>query len=358
MTRPQDDTDPTFDAAHLPVPPIEAESNPVRVVLRSLLSIGLLAVLVWQLPDVSARDLIPDSRSTTPLWIACAALTLIAAHVVQTARWAEVIRVLNSGRVPDFRKLLRYFFAGQFISHLLPSDLGGDVYRVRQLGLDLNRDYALSFATVTLERITGWLVLPLMSITTILVVPAFRSLGHQTTVALIISAVVWLALLSATTIASLDRWALDEPSASTIPRYLHELHVGVHALRGQPGAAGRIFLPGLGFQVLQCIALWMAARAINVGEVDLLASLAFFPIIAIVQNLPIGIGGVGVREPMMVAFFGALGTNKASAISLGLLFYFLMIGTSSLGVPALMAGRRDRRASARERDRAPTASPS
>lgn len=351
MTHADTDTegDSSFEHAHLPVPPVEAESRPWRIALRSLLSLGMLAVLVWQLPDVSARDLVPDSRSTTPVWIGLAAITLISAHVVQTARWAEVIRALTDGRVPPFSDLLRYFFAGQFISHLLPSDLGGDVYRVRKLGLDLDRDYPLAFATVTLERITGWLVLPLMSITTILAVPAFRSLGNRTTVALAISAGVWLALISAMSIAGMDRWARDEPADSAIPRYLHELHIGIVALRKHPNSALRIVAPGITFQALQCVALWMAARAINVGEVDVLACFAFFPIVAIVQNLPIGIGGLGVRETTMVAFFGALGTDKAAAISLGLLFYFLMIGTSALGVPALIGQKNSTRRSERAR---------
>lgn len=81
-------------------------------------------------------------------------------------------------------------------------------------------------------------------------------------------------------------------------------------------------------------------RGIGVDAVTLGASLAFFPAAAIAQNLPIGIGGLGVREGIFVLFFGPLGATNGQAIGLGLAVYFVTIISSALGAPFFAAGGR------------------
>ncbi len=55
--------------------------------------------------------------------------------------------------------LLNYYLAGQFVSNVLPTTIGGDVLRVSRLSRE-NGEPPASFASVVLERLTGWLVLP------------------------------------------------------------------------------------------------------------------------------------------------------------------------------------------------------
>jgi len=69
-------------------------------------------------------------------------------------------------------------------------------------------------------------------------------------------------------------------------------------------------------------------------------ALAFFPAAAIAQNLPVGLGGLGVREGIFVVFFGAVGAPRALSITLGLVVYGLTIVTSSLGAPSFVIGSR------------------
>ena len=66
--------------------------------------------------------------------------------------------------------------------------------------------------------------------------------------------------------------------------------------------------------------------------------MAFFPAAAIIQNLPIGLGGLGVRESAFVLFFGSLGATNGQAIGLGLAVYFVTVFSSALGAPFFAAG--------------------
>ena len=80
----------------------------------------------------------------------------------KAARWAQVLDGMDV--VAPFRRLLSHTFAGQLVSNVLPTTIGGDVLRVSRLAGDTG-DTADSFASVVIERLTGWIVLPLLTFT-------------------------------------------------------------------------------------------------------------------------------------------------------------------------------------------------
>ncbi len=121
-------------------------------------------------------------------------------------------------------------------------------------------------------------------------------------------------------------------------RYLGAVHLGIVAFHGRRAQAVRVLAAGVGFQFLQCVSVWCAARALRIDEVTLVASLAFFPPTAVLQNFPLALGGLGVREAAFVLFFGALGVSHSAAIGLGLLVYVVFVLTSLAGAPSFARG--------------------
>jgi hypothetical protein len=87
----------------------------------------------------------------------------------------------------------------------------------------------------------------------------------------------------------------------------------------------------------------MAARALDISAVTIGAAFAFFPPTLIGQNLPVGFGGLGVREGGFVLFFGALGASNGSAVALGIITYLVTVVASSFGAPFLAFGGERRR---------------
>ena len=77
------------------------------------------------------------------------------------------------------------------------------------------------------------------------------------------------------------------------------------------------------------------------------AALAFVPAVAIVQVMPLSIGGLGFREGAFALFLGPLGVPSTRAIALGLLIYVINLTVSLAGAPAFALGGR-RTASAAE----------
>ena len=74
--------------------------------------------------------------------------------------------------------------------------------------------------------------------------------------------------------------------------------------------------------------------------------MAFVPVVLMVQVLPIGISGLGVRETALVLFLHPLGVDNTQAIALGLALYFLNLSASLVGAPAFAFGGPKRQAEA------------
>lgn len=324
-----------IDAEHLPH---ELPRNNWRsIVVRLAVSLAFLGVLFWRLPDVSLGDVLPELSAAVFAWVGVAVAVHVVAYVLQTARWAAVSTTL--GIHLGFGRMFSHLLAGEFVSNALPTSFGGDVVRVIRQGQD-SGDFADAFAATALERLTGWLVLPLLSTLALLADPDLLGLGTASTVALVTNAVTVVALLVVLWAAGHERGAGRLIGSGGWRRYLAAVHLGIIAFRHHPRRVLTVLGAGLGFQFLQCVSVYAAARALQLPEVTLLAAMAFFPPTAVVQNLPLALGGLGVREAAFVLFFGALGVADASAIALGLLVYLVFVAASLAGAPSFALGRR------------------
>lgn len=311
---------------------------------RSLLiriggSAVMLGILIWKAPHFEAEELVPEWRSTTPLWLLGAAALTLAGIVLSSMRWQAVLSAL--GVRSNLGHLIKHYLAGQFVSNVLPTTIGGDVLRVSRLSRECGESPA-SFASVVLERLTGWLILPILTYVGFVVNPGLTHLGTATNVALA-TATGTLVLLSVLLLLVAShrvggRFAGEEGWR----RFSGAVHLGVEKLRHHPGAAANVLAVGFAYQLVLVFACLFAAKAVGMGvEVGPTALLAFFPAVAIAQVLPLGISGLGIREGAFALFLSPLGVSTEQAVALGLLLYLLNLGVSLLGAPAFAFGGRD-----------------
>ncbi|MFZ4517925.1 MAG: lysylphosphatidylglycerol synthase transmembrane domain-containing protein [Microthrixaceae bacterium] len=317
-----------------PVPRVLPRNDWKRLVLRLGISVAFLALLVWRLPEVSVKELFGALTGAKVAWVVVAVAVHVVAYVLQTVRWAEVSDTL--GIHLPFRRMFSHLLAGEFVSNALPTSFGGDVVRVMRQGRDAG-DYADAFASTSLERLTGWLVLPFLSAVG-LVAGGYLDLGAPTAVAVAVGVVTVLALVAILWAAGHERGAGRLVGRAGWRRYLGAVHLGVVAFRHRPGRAAKVLAAGVAFQFLQCVSVWAAARSLQLEPVTLLAAMAFFPPTAVLQNVPFALGGLGVREAAFVLFFGALGVSDADAIALGLLVYLVFVLASLAGAPSFAVG--------------------
>lgn len=304
--------------------------------LRLAVSAAMLAVLYVRIPDFSWHELVPDWSTTAVVWLVVAVVLSAFAVALSAARWQRVLH--GMGRPVPVRTLLPITFAGQFVSNVLPTTIGGDVLRVARLARRTG-DSAEAFASVSLERLTGWLVLPLLSATAFALDPALRDLGRATSVALTIGAITLGGLIVILVAAGLPSLGGRLVADAGWRRFLGAVHLGLTRLRRRPADALGVVAAGVAFQGVLCVAAYAAARVAGI-DVPVSALFAFYPAVLVAQVLPLGISGLGVREGAFVLFLEPLGVASEHAVALGLLLYLLNVVASLLGAPAFAAGSR------------------
>lgn len=309
----------------------------LSLVLRIALSALMLAVLVWRVPSFEVSEVVPELNGRTVVWLVVAAALTLAGLVLSALRWQRVLEVL--GLHARLRRLVSHYLAGQFVSNVLPTTIGGDVLRVTRLARETGES-PRTFASVVLERLTGWLVLPVISVAGFLVNPPLRGLGTASRVALGLAFATLLALGILLYAVADQRIGGRFAAKDGWRRFAGAVHLGLDQLRREPRAAADVLLVGFAYQLVLVLAAVAAAQALGVRPAGLTALLAFFPAVAIAQVLPIGISGLGIREGAFVLFLGPLGVASQDAIALGLLLYLLNLGVSLLGAPAFAMGGR------------------
>jgi uncharacterized membrane protein YbhN (UPF0104 family) len=307
---------------------------PAVRIMASAVMLGLL------LPRMHLPALLPPGHhGDTVVFLLLGLLTTLAGIILSAWRWQRVLAVFDADtRLPN---LVTHYLAGQFVGNFLPSTIGGDVLRISRLSSSSDIPNTSVFASVVIERLTGWIVLPLLTLAGFLLHPSLLGLGVASRLALGLSLGTLLLLAGIVAAAGSRRMAGRFAANEGWTRFIGAVHLGVDSLRRRPQAAAGILGVATVYQLSPVLAAWFATRALGL-HLPMLALLAFTPVVAIAQVLPLSLNGLGIREGAFVLFLGPLGVSTGQAVAVGLIVYALTLAVSLLGAPAFAVGGRSR----------------
>jgi uncharacterized membrane protein YbhN (UPF0104 family) len=310
-------------------------SGAAKLAVRIVVSAALLILLVTKIP---ADDVQPkDTHTGTLLFLAFGLLFTLLGFVLSAWRWQRVLAVFDV-HVP-LRTLLGHYLAGQFVGNVLPSTIGGDVLRVSRASKTTGTG-DIAFASVVIERLSGFVALPLLSLVGFALRPSLLELDRSW-IALMIAAATVAALVIILFVAGSPHLAGRFTQHENWTRFIGAVHVGVARIRHEPRRASSVLVAAVSYQLSVLIAVYCAIHALGVS-VPNGAVLAFLPAVAAAQALPISLGGLGIREGLLVILLHPLGVPAGKAIAIGLLWYGMTLVVSLLGAPAFAVGQRHR----------------
>ncbi|MGH9027086.1 MAG: lysylphosphatidylglycerol synthase transmembrane domain-containing protein [Acidimicrobiia bacterium] len=302
--------------------------------LRFAVSAALLGILIAK---INFENLVPErAHLATFAWLIAGLLAAVFGIVLSAWRWQRVLAAFDV-HVP-VRSLLSHNLAGQFVGNVLPTTIGGDVLRVSR-GARTTSSTEVAFASVVLERLTGFLVLPLLTILGFLARPSLLD-EDRAWLALVIAGVTLLVLVILLFVAGHARLAGRFAEHESWMRFIGAVHIGVDRLRREPIEALGVVGAALAYQVAWTVLVVLCAVKTLDLPLPLAAVLAYAPAVASIQVLPISISGLGVREAMLVIFFVPLGISSGQAVGVGLLWYAIVLVVSLLGAPLFAVGHR------------------
>lgn len=300
--------------------------------------VATVAMVAWLSGHVRLSQLrLPELRLETLLWLVAALAMTLVGIMLSALRWQRVLVAL--GLPTRVATLARHHLAGLFVGNFLPTTVGGDVVRASRLSAS-NGEVPTTVASVVLERLTGWLVLPVLSLVALLVNPGLQRMapGPAALAQAVALGTLGLLFLLLALVAS-PRVGRLVVGPEGWRRFTGAVHLGLARARRRPGLAFEILTAGFAYQLAAALAAFLAAKTLGLS-VGWTAILAFFPIVAIIQVLPVTIGGLGTREAALVFFLAPLGVPRADAFALGLLVYLVNLGVSLIGAPAFAVGTR------------------
>jgi uncharacterized membrane protein YbhN (UPF0104 family) len=298
----------------------------------------MLALLV---PRIHLASLFPSHQISTVGWLAGSLAVYTLAVVLSTVRWAQVLQALD---IPsEMPPLLSHTLAGMFVSNFLPSTVGGDVLRVTRLSA-ANGQRQTSVASVVVERLTGFLVLPFITLVALIGNPTLLHLGRASRLSLTLALGTLAALVAIVLLVSSPNVGERFAGRSWLG-FVAAVHLGLGRLRRDPTSAIAVFVSALAYQLTMVAGAWMAGHAMGL-QVGWSAMMAFIPIVAIAQVLPFSVSGLGLREGALVLLLVPLGVSSGQAVAFGLLLYGINMAVSLLGAPAFAVGSRPARVTA------------
>jgi uncharacterized protein (TIRG00374 family) len=307
-----------------------------KLALRIVVSAALLALLASKASGVD--DAIPDQHHTLTIsLLAAAVLTALVGVVLSAWRWQRVLLLFDVRvRIPA---LFSHYVVGLLVGNVLPSTIGGDVVRVARASNTVGST-EVSFGSVVLERLTGFIALPLLVFAGFAIRPSLIHHAHAWIALLVaLAALVLLAIILVA--AGHPRLAGRYAQKESWARFIGAVHLGVERLRREPRQIVPVIGTALIFQISQVTMFGLIFRALEL-PVPIPAVIAFSPAVLMLQVLPITFSGLGVREGALVLFLHSFHVSNAQGGAAGLLWWGCMVAVSMLGAPAFALGNRTR----------------
>jgi uncharacterized protein (TIRG00374 family) len=286
-------------------------------------AVGIVA-LAFVIMKSDARGLTDALRSTRVAYLPLAVAASFAVTWLMAYRWGVILSV--RGHRIRTRRLFAYYLIGIFFMNFVPGGgVSGDVARLIYVDREV-RDKAFALSTLVYERLVGLFTLLLIGLAA---TTASRAYGQAGRIIYQCEAVLGLAFIATAALAS-------EYVSSRLARFVKSMGARLKAERaGQ--AAGRtieaiselrrhhgMLLRTLGLSVL-IRAVWgfgcfVVARAMGL-PLGLPVLFAFISLVDLIRMLPISIGGLGVREWVMIVLFASVGISREQALTFSILAF-------------------------------------
>ncbi len=309
---------------------------------KAAVTLGIVYWLVTSV-DLGMVGRILAQAKYTYLVFSCLIVTVVI--LIGCLRWRMLIGHL--GLVIPLRQALPSYYLGMFFNNFLPTGVGGDLARTVHLKLHGHGIKPL-ISSALADRTIGLAVMLMLGGVSLVLSPELRIDPDRK---LYLAGLIALGLAGG---AVLFWFSNRLPLESLSRRYQHtRLRRGVieivHLLTTYRTALRGIFaavLLSIVMQSLIIVTYYLLARGVGI-ELSLITFFVFVSMVQVAASLPISLGGLGVREGVLVALLAGVGVDIQLGVALSLLF-LLTLWLCSLPGAAVLVFARTRRPATRE----------
>lgn len=312
------------------------------LILRLAVSIGILIALG---AEIGSGETVRVLANLSVLALLVPLAVLAAELLIRSWNWYAVLRAQGVELSPLLATYV--YLSGRFFGAFMPSSLSADAVRTLMLARATGLGAGLAAASILTLNVIGLLAVCLLALAGAAGMGALgadpllvATVGVVSAAAL--GAVAWLLFSDVLGLRWLPgRWG-ERLRARLLP-----VMQAVHACGRRPRVLGWNLLLALANQLAVMLVFYAVARVLAV-EIPFTYVLAFVPVLALMQMLPISVSGFGAEQGIFVFLCLQVGVPAAEAFSVSLLrsalgiVFSALCGVVYLGVTLLQPLRRSR----------------
>ena len=305
-----------------------------RSAALQLLKVGVsVGLLVWLFRQVDAARLWAAVQSASWSWLAVAALLYFVMLVVSSWRWNILLRA--QGIVVRLQTLIGSFLVATFFNNFLPSNIGGDVVRVRDTSGPAN-SRTLAATVVLVDRGLGLLALVLVAALGATATQTAATAGAAPVrpwmlwTGLIFGGVVSVQAMRAPQFVAWLATPLRRLHAEWVDARVARLTGALSRFASSPRALASSAAGAVVVQALLVAFYAAVARGLHI-PVSPWHLAVMVPVSFVVQMIPVSVNGFGIREATFVAFFALAGLPAEAAMLLSFMGTAVIMAWSLAG---------------------------
>jgi glycosyltransferase 2 family protein len=275
----------------------------------------LLLVYLLSTSDLGALN--QRIRNGDTLLIAVAMALYVGTLALSTWRWRLLLQA--QGFEAPLGHLSASYLVATFFNNFLPSNIGGDVIRVRDSSR-LTGSTTTSLAVVAIDRILGLGALYLLALLAYLAGGgAVRAMIGARPVLLALG-VVFGGLAYVFFRPGTARRFMTATRMNSVPWAREKFEIvqaAVHVYRQEMAAVWRAFAGSVALQALMVVYYYTVAHSLRIA-LPLSAAFLIVPLCTLLQTVPISFNGWGIRESVFIVYFAQLGLSRDSALAFSL----------------------------------------
>ena len=305
-------------------------SNNNLIFLGKLFLTSMLIWLIFRETDIP--KFIEITEKVNFYYLLQALFVFFIQYLIATFRWRIIS--ISMGIRSNFFNFLKIFWIGIFFNQALPSNIGGDAFRIFKLN-KLKKGILVASACVFIDRVFGLFFLGLILGISLI----FTSLTQENDIFLLTSFTLSLIVFLGGLILML---ADHLPYVSRFEKFyvlIKHISTNIRKLMIENYFRNIVSITSICIHLLTFLIFVFLSQSLNI-EIYFSDLVFVISLMLIASAIPISIAGWGVREGIIVFSLSFLGISSEEALSLSILYGLLLIISSIPGLFFWSASKR------------------
>lgn len=293
---------------------------PISLWWKSMLTGILILLLLFRFDFHEEHQLL---LHLNPLFLLTAIVLHLLVFLCGSFRWWLLLNHIEPKYV--YRNIIPIYYLGLFSNNFLPTGFGGDVVRTAYLS---TRGYRVSclLSSTFMDRTLGLAVLLLSGLLTMIVQNSFpidkNSMFLCAGFFLTCLISIW-ALLSSTKLSNWLQSRQKHAHRNKFDRILIDLYAIFRAYHQAPCLLFHGMMLSLLLQILVVFVYILLGFGLGL-ELPFATYFSIVPIVMLASNIPISLGGLGLREGVLVALLVGAGVDYEQGVLLSLSYLIVL----------------------------------